>query len=1217
MVAEAQTAPVAIGTVTELAGRAQARNPDTGEVRDLQVGDFVYAHEIIEVATGGSIVLSMADGSRLTAGSDAELALTPAEIGADAFDAMMQHAETAPAAMPTAEAIGIVAALSGFAEARNPVTGESRPLQVGDLVFADEIIVTADGSAIAIEFRDGSRLDLGRNSEMALDAEVFNPAVIATLNLPGSERQADSEALLDALISESAYDVNAIQQALLAGEDPSQLEATAAGPGTGGGGEDEGSSFIVLERSGQQTTPDSGFGTDPVAPSFDQPPPEDDPVPTPPAATASNGDISILVPPGGPVFESHLPTGSLGSTDPDNVTYTGETFADGVFTFTAPDGLAAGELNPTFIVNGAINFADGQNVLETSFYRLEFTDIVGDQVHYTFTLKQGVPHSASKNVFVDEDDNGIDDDGVYNSATGLVEFTFPITLTDGSGDSVTADLVITVADDHPDARVDNLVVYEDGPASDSVVNDDDAFADRPGEIALVGTSEMTIRGAYGVLSYGEDEGTTGGQGTWTYRLYDAEDVIAAGGDEVEAARIQAAIDTVQALGEGEELPGGEIFQYTLTDADDDVDSSQVVVTIIGADDGVTVTVTDSDPLTDSAIETIDDAAPAMQSGSFTINANDGISSVTIGDVTKSIEDLTDGFTPFTVSTLRGVLTITGFSSDALNQNATLSYEWDLSAAATHGAPESATDEVLSEDIILTVNDMDDDSDTGTLTLRVIDDTPVVAGDSLQFANDIGLVEGNVGLQYGGDGGHASLPLVLSYSSVPTNFSYTQVSDTQVDIFFSEDAVQWGELAGLQFATLTIDPADGSYDFEVLREIPAQFETLNLGGLVSGAPVESTTATIDGARVTFIDPNWTGKGSESGVNTSMSGMGIQSNSGIEYLTKTADTSDGVQSHERATLRTEFERTQTKVRFEINGLNNPTGPDTGNKVAESLLWTLYLTNGQAIQGEWFAPDGTGTSADVILDIYAELDAAQKALVDQYGFNLVDLQAATEHSKFRVDKLIVEKVTAAGGESFDFTVTATDGDEDVATAPLSFEVLGDTVPGEDGTGDDSGEQSEDGNILGSDGMDVIHAGGGDDHIDGGAGADTIYGGAGDDTIEYDDGDLLVDGGDGMDTMLIDGIGGAPGAPVGLSGALRNIEVLDMTGGAEDHITLSSGDVMEMTGGSNLLQVSGDAGTDSVTLSGAGWSSTAGEGYASWTDGTVTVQVQDTLTVHTPDVS
>ncbi len=74
--------------------------------------------------------------------------------------------------------IGIVKALIGTVTATS-ADGSTRNLQVGDSVYADELVSTGSGGAVELEFADGSVMDLGRDSQALLDNTVFNPEALA------------------------------------------------------------------------------------------------------------------------------------------------------------------------------------------------------------------------------------------------------------------------------------------------------------------------------------------------------------------------------------------------------------------------------------------------------------------------------------------------------------------------------------------------------------------------------------------------------------------------------------------------------------------------------------------------------------------------------------------------------------------------------------------------------------------------------------------------------------------------------------------------------------------------------------------------------------------------------------------------------------------------------------------------------------------------------
>ena len=148
--------------------------------------------------------------------------------------------------------IGIITTLIGTATA-TATDGSIRNLQVGDQVFADELISTGAGSAVEITFEDGSVMDLGRNSQAVLDSEAYDPTVVQDV--------AES----------TASDVEALQQALLEGADPTQLpgaEATAAGAGAETTDGNEGTAPVYVDYLAPEVTPDSGFETTGIGVEF-------------------------------------------------------------------------------------------------------------------------------------------------------------------------------------------------------------------------------------------------------------------------------------------------------------------------------------------------------------------------------------------------------------------------------------------------------------------------------------------------------------------------------------------------------------------------------------------------------------------------------------------------------------------------------------------------------------------------------------------------------------------------------------------------------------------------------------------------------------------------------------------------------------------------------------------------------------------------------------
>jgi len=91
-------------------------------------------------------------------------------------------------------------------------------------------------------------MDLGRDSQALLDNTVFNP-----------ESLAETAVMADA---------DAIQAAILAGVDPTQVtDATAAGAGTQVEG-NEGHQPVVIDYLAPQVIPTSGFDTTGISVAF-------------------------------------------------------------------------------------------------------------------------------------------------------------------------------------------------------------------------------------------------------------------------------------------------------------------------------------------------------------------------------------------------------------------------------------------------------------------------------------------------------------------------------------------------------------------------------------------------------------------------------------------------------------------------------------------------------------------------------------------------------------------------------------------------------------------------------------------------------------------------------------------------------------------------------------------------------------------------------------
>ena len=141
--------------------------------------------------------------------------------------------------------VAIVKSIVGQVIAVSP-EGIRRVLIEGDRLLAGEEVLTGPGGAVTLELADGRLLDLGRDSQWSADAP-------------------DSSTDLSQATAQAAPSVEELQQAIAAGVDPTtELEATAAGPSSAGGGGalGGGHSFVMLEETAGRVDPTVGFPTD-------------------------------------------------------------------------------------------------------------------------------------------------------------------------------------------------------------------------------------------------------------------------------------------------------------------------------------------------------------------------------------------------------------------------------------------------------------------------------------------------------------------------------------------------------------------------------------------------------------------------------------------------------------------------------------------------------------------------------------------------------------------------------------------------------------------------------------------------------------------------------------------------------------------------------------------------------------------------------------------
>ena len=356
----------------------------------------------------------------------------------------------------------------------------------------------------------------------------------------------------------------------------------------------------------------------------------------------------------------------------------GSATADGSMSVSAPDGVA------TITIGGVVVWQNGVltgNPVQTDEGHLDVTGFDGTNLTYTYTLDKATQEHGKE--------GGGENDAIAHE--------MEVVVTDSDGDSGSAVIRVEITDDVPTIESFGYDVTE---GSSTVINGDALAGSAAGaDGADFAWTNPAQQGQYGTI-------TLNPNGSYSYTL-----------DNDNAA--------VKELSKDETLT--EEFTYTYTDADGDVATGKVTITINGVDNGVVVTPSDpeagSETLTvyesglDDGSQAGQAGAPTTASGSLDIDAPDGVASIKIGNVTVFENG---NLTGNTVTTDEGVLTVTGFDADT----GELKFTYELTGNTTEHNTD-ATDTQVSHDFTVTVTDMDNSTANSTITVTIVDDEPVL------------------------------------------------------------------------------------------------------------------------------------------------------------------------------------------------------------------------------------------------------------------------------------------------------------------------------------------------------------------------------------------------------------------------------------------------------------------------------------------------------------
>lgn len=245
----------AADTINSLSGESRIIGAD-GTERIAHLGDKVFLRDMILTSSNAVMQLQLEDGQLFDLEADGRYALGNGDgaIWVAQAGSAAGGIVSAPNVIPAGgKPVGTISVVIGDVKIVG-VDGVVRVAKVGDAVYMKEVIETGADGIIQIKLADGRTLDVGRDSKLALEADLlaFDPALAAA-----PPPVADPAA--------ATTDVAALQAQIAAGADPTQVAAaTAAGgaPGAGGGLDGSGGDPVVVDQANTSGPVNSGFNSE-------------------------------------------------------------------------------------------------------------------------------------------------------------------------------------------------------------------------------------------------------------------------------------------------------------------------------------------------------------------------------------------------------------------------------------------------------------------------------------------------------------------------------------------------------------------------------------------------------------------------------------------------------------------------------------------------------------------------------------------------------------------------------------------------------------------------------------------------------------------------------------------------------------------------------------------------------------------------------------------
>ncbi len=483
---------------------------------------------------------------------------------------------------------------------------------------------------------------------------------------------------------------------------------------------------------------------------------------------------------------------------------------------------------------------------------------------------------------------------------------------------------------------------------------------------------------------------------------------------------------------------------------------------------------------DLAKGTSPDSNNLRQTGSFSISALDGIASVVVGSTTLTFAQITSASTyPVTIATAYGTLVLTGYTGTA--QGGVVDYAYTLASKVDNDSQAGATGVDFIEAIEVRVTDVDGDFKDASLTIRIVDDQPVLDVRSTFVANQAtGASFGtlvNIGADVGTSTG-ATTTSSVTWTSVAAKITTSTGVEQNVTLTSAGEDVLITRLGnvitgktadGDSIFTITANP-DGTYSVQVHRALDSSKLFASDGTLLAYGDGPSTgyvlyTGTGDqlvqgttpaaGSDWLAVFTSTGGSGSNvNKINMSSSGIGVGGNTISAGDTVYIDVNDSKQ----------FSAIKISVDFYSAG--------------EGQYRVTYVGAGGTTTSAWIniAPDSNG-------------DFFVQALPGTY-IDKIEVAHTGSGNQFKIDGLNFFTLDAGRVPSLDLTFDAKDSDGDLiqnGTVSVTFDVTPTTVEGTSGHDALGGTAGND-TLIGGDGNDILFGGAGNDILTGGLGADVF---------------------------------------------------------------------------------------------------------------------------------